>query len=631
MGGICSRGIILERNPIIPTIASKDFQHPSPNLRTVQNINKKQLKDVHLPPDFVKSTHEFDSRELALSEPGESNGATPAQTGPSKAPEIGSRLGRAGVVGLERAMEVLDTLGSSMSNLHTSSGFVSGMATRGNKIFILAFEVANTIAKGANLLQSLSTENIQFLMKDILHSEGVQRLVSTDMDELLSIAAADKREELDVFSKEVVRFGDLCKDPQWHNLGRYFQKLDSDVSSHKQLKEEAEATMQQLIMLAQHTSELYHELNTLDRFDQDYRRKLQEEESLNVNHRGEGLMMLRSELKRQRKIVRSLRKKSLWSKNLEEVMEKLVDIVTFLHQEIAEIFGSKSTQRVMADSKPVDEGSVSCSQRLGVSGLSLHYANIINQIDSIVSRPSSIPPNTRDTLYHGLPSGVKAALRLRLQLHHVKEELAVPQIKAEMEKTLQWIVPIATNTTKAHQGFGWVGEWANTGNEFNKKTASQNNLIRLQTFYHADKEKMDEYILELVTWLHRLVSQVKYKDHGFKFQAPVRSPTRKGFSLSPGVQNNPSLVCNSRTDTAIQLSEEDKEMLKEVSYRKLVPGISKSQEFDTGKKRKGYKEWRLSRSIGNSPVKEFSLALDLECERIRVLDVMDGLDSVAVS
>lgn len=32
------------------------------------------------------------------------------------------------------------------------------------------------------------------------------------------------REELKVFSREVVRFGNRCKDPQWHNLDRYFEK-----------------------------------------------------------------------------------------------------------------------------------------------------------------------------------------------------------------------------------------------------------------------------------------------------------------------------------------------------------------------------------------------------------------------
>lgn len=32
------------------------------------------------------------------------------------------------------------------------------------------------------------------------------------------------REELKIFSQEIVRFGNRCKDPQWHNLDRYFVK-----------------------------------------------------------------------------------------------------------------------------------------------------------------------------------------------------------------------------------------------------------------------------------------------------------------------------------------------------------------------------------------------------------------------
>jgi hypothetical protein len=36
------------------------------------------------------------------------------------------------------------------------------------------------------------------------------------------------REELAIFSKEVIRFGNLCKDPIWHNLGRYFDKYASE-------------------------------------------------------------------------------------------------------------------------------------------------------------------------------------------------------------------------------------------------------------------------------------------------------------------------------------------------------------------------------------------------------------------
>jgi hypothetical protein len=42
-------------------------------------------------------------------------------------------------------------------------------------------------------MQSLSKENIKHLKEVVLPSEGVQNLVSTDMNELLRIAAADKR------------------------------------------------------------------------------------------------------------------------------------------------------------------------------------------------------------------------------------------------------------------------------------------------------------------------------------------------------------------------------------------------------------------------------------------------------
>jgi hypothetical protein len=106
--------------------------------------------------------------------------------------EVGSILGRASTAGLGKAVDVLDTLGSSMTNLNTS-GFGSSNTTKGNKISILAFEVANTVVKGCNLMRALSKDSIKHLKEVVLHSEGVQILISKDMDELLKIAAADKR------------------------------------------------------------------------------------------------------------------------------------------------------------------------------------------------------------------------------------------------------------------------------------------------------------------------------------------------------------------------------------------------------------------------------------------------------
>ncbi|KAH6796339.1 hypothetical protein C2S51_037325 [Perilla frutescens var. frutescens] len=605
MGGVCSRGTVRKNRKSVDDEHAKSSGF-SGKLKSVGSFGKPKKKSDDDSFSFPEELDDFKKAPRRLFDSGELHNVITASTPANKTPQGASFFGKAGIVGLEKAVEVLDTLGSSMTNLN-SGGFTTGVASRGNRVSILAFEVANTIAKGANLLQSLSEENVQFLKKEILNSEGVRQLISTDMDELLRIAAADKREEFEVFSREVIRFGNLCKDPQWHNLDRFFSKLDSDTDVNKQLREDAEMTMQELTNLAQHTSELYHEFHALDRFEQDYQRKLEEVDSLHLPRKGETLAMLQSELKHQRKLVRGLKKKSLWSKTLEQVVEKLVDIVTFIHQEIPAVFGDNGLSQAgkVSNNKP---------ERLGVAGLALHYANIITQIDNVASRPTSLPPNMRDTLYNGLPPTVKAALRSRLQTD-IKEELTVPQIKAEMEKSLQWLVPVATDTTKAHQGFGWVGEWANNGNEFGKKTNTPSNLIRLQTLYHAEKRKVDSCILELVTWLHRLVSLVRYRDNGLK-ALPLRSPTRKGSNMNSEKHNG-----NTKTHKA-QLSSEDRNLLEDVMKRRsLVPGLSKSQEFAVVKTKKN-KVWALSKSTGSSPRRgiKHQIATD-------VLDILDGLDS----
>ncbi|XP_068664349.1 protein PSK SIMULATOR 1-like [Aristolochia californica] len=649
MGGLCSKRSTVDNSPGGSVLRlNGHMENDSLTYNSLEFSSNKQTKmgsdmnkkivepfavvDRNAPRDDNNNQNETGSDQpklsRAFSQKSRSTKSKPsvaAKMGTTKVAEVSSLLGRAGTVGFGKAVEVLDTLGSSMTNLNLSSGFATGMTTKGNKISILAFEVANTIVKGANLMQSLSKENIKHLKEFVLPSEGVQLLVSKDMDELLRIAASDKRDELKVFSGEVVRFGNRCRDPQWHNLERYFEKFGSESAPQRQLKEEAEAVMQQLMSLVQYTAELYHELHALDRFEQDYKRKLQEEENTNTAQRGDSLAILRTELKSQRKHVRSLKKKSLWSKILEEVMEKLVDIAHFLHLEIHDAFGSAD-----ASDKPVKQNQ----QRLGPAGLALHYANIITQIDTLVSRSSSVPPNTRDTLYQGLPPSIKSALRSKLQSFQVKEEMTVQQIKVEMERTLQWLVPIATNTTKAHHGFGWVGEWANTGSEVNRKPAGPSDLLKIETLHHAEKEKTEAYILELVVWLHHLVSQSRALGNG-GLKSPIKSPLRSPNQRTPLVS---SPVDQPNTTSPI-LTLEDREMLRDVNFRKLTPGISKSQEFDTVKSRL-CKDNRLSKSSSHSPTggnkKELFgtrrpssvPVIDFVIDRIKALDVIDRVDTL---
>lgn len=640
MGGICSKGAAVDKSPSESTVNAnglrdddmigyQSYGRAKSNLKTVP-VAETMGKGLHerpcsVPKEPKEPKKPLLSRVLSLNSKSIiSKPAASEKITTTKVSEVSSLLGRAGTAGLGKAVEVLDTFGSSLTSLNPSSGFVSGVTMKGNRISILAFEVANTIVKGANLMQSLSKENIKYLKEMVLPSEGVQHLVSKDMHELLRIAAADKRQEVRIFSGEIVRFGNRCRDPQWHNLDRYFAKLESELTPEKQLKETAAGVMQNLMTLVRYTSELYHELHALDRFEQDYRRKLQEE-NLAAVQSGDNLQILRQELKSQKKHVKSLKKKSLWSRNLEEVMEKLVDIVHFLHLQIHDAFGSADGD------KPV-RGSNS-HLRLGSAGLALHYANIITQIDTLVSRPSSVPPNTRDALYQALPPTTKSALRAKLQSFQVKEELTVSQIKAEMEKTLQWLVPIATNTTRAHHGFGWVGEWANTGIEFNRKLAGQTDLIKIETLHHADKDKTEAYILDLLLWLHHLISQSRSGNGGIRspIKSPIRSPTKKRLVIS--------LAQSKPINPTSMLTEEDQEMLQYVDFRKLTPGISKSQEFDAAKSRLS-KYDRLSKSSSHSrtseSTQEISLMrkpsvvplIDFGIDRIKVLDVIDRVENL---
>ncbi|KAJ6762063.1 hypothetical protein OIU74_024693 [Salix koriyanagi] len=632
MGGLCSRSSTVDNAPsggflqlnghfshgsslVFQTRELKIDSNTNPSLVGEKKVDIKQLREPFTFPEVNVVQYGMDPNDIddgiprlsrALSDKSRSTKSTPVAV--AKVSEVSSLLGRAGTAGLGKAYDVLDTLGSSMTNLNPISGggFTSGVTTKGNTISILAFEVANTIVKGANLMQALSKENIRHLKEVVLPSEGVQNIISRDMDELLRLAATDKREEL-----------------KWHNLDRYLEKLGSELTPEMQLKDEAETVMHQLMNLVQYTAELYHEMHALDRFEQDYRRKLQEDDKTNAAQRGDSLSILKAELKSQRKHVKSLKKKSLWSKILEEVMEKLVDIVHFLHLEIHEAFGS-------ADGDRPAKSSLN-HKKLGPAGLALHYANIITQIDTLVSRSSSVPPNTRDALYQGLPPNIKSALRSKLLSFQVEEELTVSQIKAEMEKTLRWLVPIATNTNKAHHGFGWVGEWANTGTEVNHKPAGQTDLLRIETLHHADKEKTEIYVLELVVWLHHLVSQVRAANGGIRspVKSPIRSPNQKTIQLSTQNPSSPSPM----------LTIEDREMLRDVSKRKKTPGISKSQEFDTAKTRL-CKHHRLSRSISHSPMGEprkdpFPVrrlssvpVIDFDIDRMKALDVIDRVDTI---
>ncbi|XP_031736339.1 uncharacterized protein LOC101204577 isoform X2 [Cucumis sativus] len=471
MGGVCSNGIVKD------DFVSEKIIQASEDRKGNSYLNS-EARDPNEMPEKSRSD------VILLPSP-------PSKTGSNKVAPMNAQAGARG-----RAVDLWKTIGISVSNFHINSGVSTGMAPSGREISILAFEVANTISKVANLSKSLSEENIQLLKNELLQSEAIKQLISASLEELLSIAAADKRQEFGVILREIIRFGNRCKDSQWHNLDQYFSRLDSNDSSQKQARE-ARAALQELTVLAQNTSELYHELQALERLEQDYRRRVEEVEFLNQAGIGETLSIFQGELNVQRKLVRSFQSKCLWSRNLDEIVEKLVIVVTWINQTIIKEFGVDNTDKTLLI-KDRSNG-----QKLGAVGLALHYANIISQINLIACRPTSIPSNMRDALYRALPTSIKIALRSRLRAVDAREESA---------------------------SILWQNWRMGNPKEHSKGRATQNNNAnRLQTLYYADKVKTELQILELVTLLHHLIHLAKHQQRRSS-SLRCRSPTPKDMA-----------------------------------------------------------------------------------------------------
>ncbi|XP_031394988.1 uncharacterized protein LOC116206298 isoform X3 [Punica granatum] len=325
----------------------------------------------------------------------------PTYLAPTQVSEVRSLFGRVGGM----AVDLLDAV-------------TLGLTKKGNEMDILAFEVANTIVRGANLMESLSEESIRHLMEVVLPSDGVQCLVSEDMNELLNIAAMDKKWVTRILSDpNLVTFstarGSVKSrtrdiDSAIDDPGSAYCFLDLFPSTSLLSKQSLLPTFDALRV----RKELYYELQVLDRLKQDYIRAVHDFDSSSPNQRGtrDILSILRANLKVQLRRVRSLKKKSLWSRTEEEVVEQLVDLCFYLHSKLHEAFGI------------VGNSHLTNHRTLGSAGWDLHYANIITQISALVSQPRAVTPNVRDALYQGLPRHVKSALHRDLLKFNVPEE-----------------------------------------------------------------------------------------------------------------------------------------------------------------------------------------------------------------
>uniref|UniRef100_A0A0D9XPN7 DUF3475 domain-containing protein n=1 Tax=Leersia perrieri TaxID=77586 RepID=A0A0D9XPN7_9ORYZ len=360
---------------------------------------------------------------------------------------------------------------------------------KGRKINILTFEVANIIAKGSNLMNFLSEDNIRKLKNVVLQNQGIKRLISDDQNQLLALVGDEIRQQFEVFAAGVVRLGNMCMGPKWHNLDKHFSGLESGLITQKYSHIKAASKMDHLMKLADQSVVLFHAMRRLQSSEQMYQEAVRKDMPVQV---------FQNTVEIEKQIMLDVKKKSLWPKKMERIVKKLVYIVHFLPSEINCVFYKERE----ADGSVNTTGSL--QQTLGSADLQLHYAKIILAIKSLACVPSAVPICGVDSLFHALPDSIISGLLPRMRRHTSDDMRTEAEIFMDMSRKIELVVPMAEHTKRMAHHTGMIGDCLQTGD-----LSDQSKLLKIQTLYHADKMKIDELIKDMVMDLHLLIRATK--------------------------------------------------------------------------------------------------------------------------
>lgn len=152
----------------------------------------------------------------------------------------------------------------------------------------------------------------------------------------------------------------------------------------------------------------------------------------------------------------------------------------------------------------------------------------------------------------------------------------------------------------------------------------QTDVLRIETFHHADKDKVEKYILELLIWLQQLA--IKSIDVG-----GMRSIIKS--SVGPVPRKTDQHPIKSHLPL---LTMDEENMLQLVSRKIWIRGISKSLDFDNIMKAKLREDSKLTKSWSLSSSKDFACnrisselpVIGFGIDKERAMNVIDRLEVV---
>ena len=159
----------------------------------------------------------------------------------------------------------------------------------------------------------------------------------------------------------------------------------------------------------------------------------------------------------------------------------------------------------------------------------------------------------------------------------------------------------------------------------NRKTF-QAGVMRIETFHHADKDKVENYILELLLWLQHLAIKSKAGNDSSKVRPAIKTNQQKTIQQSTNAPSPPLLTID------------ELNMLQNASNKMQIRRISRSLDFDSVISRLRDNS-RLTRSYSHSSrskSNEISFGrilsqlpvIDFGIDKERALDVIDRVDVI---
>ncbi|GLU08131.1 hypothetical protein SLE2022_250560 [Rubroshorea leprosula] len=205
-------------------------------------------------------------------------------------------------------------------------------------IGILSFEVANVMSKTVHLHKSLTDSEISRLKNEILKSEGLSNLVSSDENYLLELALAEKLDDLNRVASVVSRLGKKCCEPALQGFEHVFGDILNgviDVRDLGFLVKDMEGMVRKMERYVNCTSNLYCEMEVLNELEQ-ATKKFQH------NQHEESRRAFEQKLIWQKQDVRHLKEISLWDQTYDKVVELLARTVCTIFARIRVIFGDSA-------------------------------------------------------------------------------------------------------------------------------------------------------------------------------------------------------------------------------------------------------------------------------------------------